>query len=128
MKKSSNLESKSLSNKISSTSLLEICTLHCLKKANAPVYGTQILTYIAENLGSSWGPSHSNLYGLLGRLEATNMIRRVFSDNKRIYYMITPLGVKVLDEKLRKSYEALLSSKQFFDNVILTFYGNEVML
>ena len=114
--------------KISSTSLLEICVLYFLKKNNTPTYGTQILTYIDDTFGTIWGPSHSNLYVVLSEMEKTQQIKSVYSDNKRIFYMITPSGAKALEEKLLENQESLVASRQFFDNIILTFYGNGVIV
>lgn len=113
--------------KISSTSLLEVSVLYFLKTLNVPTYGTQILWYIDETFGEAWRPSHSNLYILLSEMESAGHIKSVYSDNKRIFYMITPPGAKRLEEKLQEYKDTLQESKRFFDNIILSFYGEEVI-
>lgn len=114
--------------KISSTSLLEVSILYFLKELNVPTYGTQILDHIDKTFGEAWNPSHSNLYILLSDMENAQYIKSVYSDNKRIFYMITPAGVKRLEAKLQEYRETLIESKRFFDNIILSFYGEEVSL
>lgn len=114
--------------KISSTALLEVSILYFLKELNVPTYGTQILQRIDETFGKAWGPSHSNLYILLSEMESAQYIKSVYSDNKRVFYMIAPLGIKRLEEKLQDYKDTLKESKRFFDNIILSFYGEEVIL
>ena len=111
--------------KISSTNFLTLYSLFILDTKGEPVYGKEILNDIGAMLDSNvWKPSHGTLYPLLTEMENRGLIKTDLITKSKKFYTITDEGKKYLEEQLVIFKSILVSSGNFFNNVVSKMYDD----
>lgn len=83
--------------------------LLCLRKAN---HGYGVVQKVERITGGAIRLTPGTMYGSLGKMEKDGVIRFVREEDKRKIYVITPLGLEVLQIELKRIERLYMNAQE----------------